>query len=103
MPAQSQPVKPTTCARQAEGRGAGPCFPALGVTLALLLLSACGSAPPAPPPTPTSRPIPIPAETDLGALVAREAAQLIGMPYRYGGDDLRGFDCSGLVFYTHDK
>jgi cell wall-associated NlpC family hydrolase len=27
---------------------------------------------------------------------------LAGMPYRYGGDDLEGFDCSGLVFYVYD-
>jgi murein DD-endopeptidase len=92
MPAQSQPVKPATCARQAEGHKVPPCFPALLVAL-VLLLSACSSAPPRS----------TPADPDLGALVAREAAQLIGTPYRYGGNDLRGFDCSGLVFYTHDK
>lgn len=91
MPAQSQPVRPATCARQAEGHNLAPGLPALIVSLALLL-SACSSAPP----VRTSAP-------DLGALVAREAAQLIGTPYRYGGEDLRGFDCSGLVFYTHDK
>jgi cell wall-associated NlpC family hydrolase len=90
MPAQSQPVKPATCARQARQR-IPAAFAALLVSLALLL-SACSSAPSAPSPS-----------SDLGALVAREAAQLIGTPYRYGGDDLRGFDCSGLVFYTHDK
>lgn len=87
MPAQWQPVKPATCARQAR-----QAFPALLVSLALLI-SACSSAPRV---SNSSSP-------DLGALVAREAAQLIGTPYRYGGDDLRGFDCSGLVFYTHDK
>jgi murein DD-endopeptidase len=100
MPAQSPPVKPATCERQAEDRNVAPCLPALFATLTLLLLSACSSAPPAPTSTSTSRPI---ADPDLGALVAREAAQLIGTPYRYGGDDPRGFDCSGLVFYTHDK
>jgi murein DD-endopeptidase len=103
MPAQSQPVKPATCARQAEERNVAPCLPALLVTLALLLLTACSSAPPAPAPAPTPHPISISEEPGLGALVAREAAQLIGTPYRYGGDDPRGFDCSGLVFYTHDK
>ena len=89
MPAQSQPVKPAKCARPVK-QSISAAFPALLVSLALLL-SACSSAPR------------IPDEPDLGALVAREAAQLIGTPYRYGGDDLRGFDCSGLVFYTHDK
>jgi cell wall-associated NlpC family hydrolase len=85
-------VRPATCARQAEDRNVAPFRSALLVTLALLL-SACGSAPPRS----------TPSESDLGTFVAREAAQLIGRPYRYGGDDLRGFDCSGLVFYAHDK
>jgi cell wall-associated NlpC family hydrolase len=116
MPAQSQPVKPAKCARQANfsirqnspaailrtraslPAGKGATLPAYVLAV---LLSACSSAPPAPGPAP--RPVPIPSESDLGALVAHEAAQLIGTPYRYGGDDLRGFDCSGLVFYTHDK
>jgi murein DD-endopeptidase len=88
MPAQSLPVKPATCARQARQAAA---LPALLASLALLI-SACSSAPPV---STSSR--------DRGALVAREAAQLIGTPYRYGGNDLQGFDCSGLVFYTHDK
>ena len=29
------------------------------------------------------------------------AARQIGRPYRYGGADPRGFDCSGLVQYAH--
>lgn len=26
---------------------------------------------------------------------------LTGLPYRYGGDDINGFDCSGLVSYVY--
>lgn len=27
---------------------------------------------------------------------------LIGFPYKYGGYDLEGFDCSGFVYYVYD-
>jgi cell wall-associated NlpC family hydrolase len=33
--------------------------------------------------------------------VVKTAAQQIGTPYRYGGNSTKGFDCSGLVQYTH--
>ncbi len=29
------------------------------------------------------------------------AHEMIGTPYRYGGADPRGFDCSGLVYYAY--
>ena len=35
--------------------------------------------------------------------VVRVASQQIGIPYRYGGSSRGGFDCSGLVQYTHRK
>lgn len=31
------------------------------------------------------------------------AESLVGLPYRYGGDDVDGFDCSGLVHYVFDS
>ncbi len=31
------------------------------------------------------------------------ARSLLGTPYRYGGSDPGGFDCSGLVQYAHGK
>jgi cell wall-associated NlpC family hydrolase len=30
------------------------------------------------------------------------AKNLVGIPYRFGGVDIDGFDCSGLVFYVYD-
>ena len=31
------------------------------------------------------------------------AQGVLGSPYKYGGSSPRGFDCSGLVYYTHNK
>ena len=39
-----------------------------------------------------------------GQQIARLAKSLVGKPYRYGGSSpTKGFDCSGLVYYTHGK
>lgn len=42
-------------------------------------------------------------EDARGDKIVRVAASLIGTPYRFGGDDPKGFDCSGLVFYSFDQ
>jgi murein DD-endopeptidase len=31
------------------------------------------------------------------------ARNMVGTPYRYGGANQRGFDCSGLVYYSYRK
>jgi len=38
-----------------------------------------------------------------GQNIAALANSLLGSPYKYGGASPRGFDCSGLVYYTHAK
>ena len=38
-----------------------------------------------------------------GHKIADLAKTLVGSPYKYGGENPNGFDCSGLVFYTHGK
>ena len=81
-----------------------------GVVVALA--SACASsgsrprplpAPPAAagrPAAPVPLPVPAPGSTADGYAIARTALALRGIPYRLGGTDTRGFDCSGLVQYV---
>ncbi|MEM7401940.1 MAG: C40 family peptidase [Pseudomonadota bacterium] len=38
-----------------------------------------------------------------GQKIADLARAMLGSPYKYGGDSPSGFDCSGLVFYTHGE
>ena len=81
-----------------------------GVALALVSASASsGSRPrplPVPPPaagrpaTPVPLPVPTPGATTDGYAIARTALALRGIPYRLGGADTSGFDCSGLVQYV---
>jgi cell wall-associated NlpC family hydrolase len=37
----------------------------------------------------------------IGDEIAVRAISLVGLPYRYGGADLDGFDCSGLVYFIY--
>ncbi|MCL6637638.1 MAG: C40 family peptidase [Alicyclobacillus sp.] len=41
-----------------------------------------------------------PVDGPFGERVAQTAQQLLGTPYRWGGESRAGFDCSGLVRYT---
>lgn len=73
-----------------------------------LLAAGCASAPRAPSPGPdvqrerVGEPGP-PSDDSTSAAIVRAAVALIGTPYRYGGNDPRGFDCSGLVFYSFER
>ena len=71
----------------------------LAATLAAVSLHACGTAPVKGPQYAggSDQYETTPARHE----VVRIAEQLIGTPYRYGGNSPRGFDCSGLVEYTH--
>jgi murein DD-endopeptidase len=39
----------------------------------------------------------------LGVPIMQAAVALIGTPYRFGGADAAGFDCSGLALYVHER
>ncbi|UCE88288.1 MAG: C40 family peptidase [Pseudomonadota bacterium] len=59
----------------------------------LLLLAACSSQP--------RRPA---AHHGYSEAVVSVANHMLGVPYRYGGRSPRsGFDCSGLVYYSHHQ
>jgi murein DD-endopeptidase len=42
-------------------------------------------------------------DNERGAGIALAAAELVGAPYHFGGADVQGFDCSGLVVYVHGR
>lgn len=91
---------------------------ALGGAIALSVISgACASTRSAPSPFPMPRPPVVsgpagPASTDVNpvspplsaggvtGVLLRAALQLRGVPYRNGGSDVRGFDCSGFTQYV---
>lgn len=58
-----------------------------------LTVSACGSLP--------AEQHSVSKPSTLGIQIVEEAKKLLGMPYEYGGNSQLGFDCSGLVQYTH--
>jgi cell wall-associated NlpC family hydrolase len=41
--------------------------------------------------------------TATGQELVRQVKQLLGTPYRYGGNDPDGFDCSGLVQFAYSQ
>ena len=75
---------------------------------------ASGGARPRPFPTPDGSPAsspkpgevgsaPLPFASADGFAIASTALRLQGVPYRFGGDDPSGFDCSGLVQYVFER
>lgn len=73
-------------------------MPRLLAVLSLALLTGCGSL--HPPAQPAAQRAPEPAAMPRAVAVAQ---QMVGKPYRYGGNTPRGFDCSGLVQYSYGQ
>ena len=42
-------------------------------------------------------------DSGLGPAAARDARRHLGVPYKPGGADPRGFDCSGLTYYVYHR
>jgi cell wall-associated NlpC family hydrolase len=100
----------------AQHSGAGLAL--LGAIALSLLANACASGGPAPRPFPSppsagvrapatetpardpDNPAPPFEWSPLTETVVRTAMDLRGVPYRNGGSDLRGFDCSGFTQYV---
>lgn len=71
--------------------------------LSLAGLAGCASGPTAPRPSVAKPHATPPASTNAQAhrhAGLAIALDMIGKPYRYGGASPRGFDCSGLVYYS---
>lgn len=89
----------------------------LTIIFSLFLITGCSTRPPAAPPTyqnQGSPPEPDNPEafitnleshlSPLRRIIVKAAIQNIGKPYAWGGQSPeKGFDCSGLVVYTHGK
>jgi len=67
-----------------------------------LLVAGCASEPRLPGSRPQVGGGPT-APANLGSEIALRAMAQIGKAYRYGGADLEGFDCSGLVYFIHQE
>lgn len=78
-------------------------LPRLFLVAATLLLAACSSAPEPRVERPAAEPVTRDSNAtgSVGEKAASYALQQVGVPYRYGGDNPSGFDCSGLVQYSY--
>lgn len=67
-----------------------------------LILWGCASEPRRPEPATQADSGPV-QPAHIGDEIALRAMAQLGKAYRYGGADLEGFDCSGLVFFIHQE
>jgi cell wall-associated NlpC family hydrolase len=76
----------------------------LACAAAALLVQGCGINPYQPrQPPPVIAPPAEPVIASIGNEIALRAISQLGKPYIWGGADLTGFDCSGLVRFIYDQ
>lgn len=73
------------------------------LTLALMLIAGCATAPRALPPAAPEETRGPAREMARGIEIAAIARHLIGTPYQFGGADSQGFDCSGLAVFAYER
>jgi len=74
---------------------AAPLVSRIPIVFCFAVLVGCASTPD------SGEAVPAQVTISLGDEIALRAIAQVGKPYRYGGADLNGFDCSGLVFFIH--
>ncbi len=82
-------------ASRQSGKPSMPWMARIATSCLCILITACAAWPERPQSLANN-----PAQQRQAAEIIRLANAEIGMPYRYGGDTPRGFDCSGLVYYV---
>lgn len=70
------------------------------IALSLLQLSGCATQIVSHIPAPAPTAIPLPAQPSALQIFVDTALAMRGTPYRFGGSEPGGFDCSGLVEYA---
>lgn len=76
---------------------------AFACAAAAALVQGCSIEPYRPPQPPPLAAPPVASPPSIGDDIAVRAISQLGKPYIWGGADLTGFDCSGLVRFIYDQ